>query len=903
MQPGKTKPTASFPMWAFTAAVCFTIAVFVGLGAHTWNSYQAAKRLQGRDLQLLKLCGMVTYLDEVLTMSARMAATTGKPRWEERYRHFEPQLAEDIEELTQLAPELREHEGAAQTDAANRRLVEMEYNAFDLIRKERRDEAEALLFSEEYEAQKRIYADGMTKALTSLRSRTIEALRSQGRRTAWAVGGVISALVVLVPAWLGAFGIMRRHLAERKKVEEALRRADPRYHELFDSTIEGIGLVDEREVVQFCNAAFVNIFEEESVADLVGRSLLDYVAPDHLETISHQTGLRRKNISSRYELDIITRKKNRKTVLASVAPRFDEKGAYVGAFGAIMDITERKQVEEALRESERRFHAIFDQTFQFIGLMAPDGTLMEANRSALSFAGIEETDVLGKPFWETPWWTHSSELQDRLRDAVSKAAAGEFIRFEATHPAGDGHLHHIDFSLKPVADAVGNVNLLIPEGRDITERKRAETALRENEEKYRTLLENLPQKIFYKNTELAYVSCNANYAEDLGITSEEIVGRTDFEFFPKELAEKYRADDRRVINSGRAEEIEERYVHRGEERRVQTVKTPIEDDNGDVVGILGIFWDITERKRAEEALRRSEHALAKAEEIAHLGSWELDLHTRKEAWSDETYRLLGLDPQQTAPSRDTFLSRVHADDRESVLLAIGDALAGKKPYDTEFRIIRSDEKARILRSQGEVIRDESGRPVRMVGVAQDITERKRAEEALRDSSDALTKMVEEQNVLLEHTRDFVYRHDTNGLFNYLSPAVEQVTGYSVQEWWKHYTAYMTDNPINKKVIEYTEETLRTGRERPPYLVEIAHKDGRPVMLEVGERPYFEEGKVAGIVGVARDVTERHRAEVALRESEQRLEAILDNSTAVIYMKDLTGRYIVVNRRFEEVSQR
>jgi PAS domain S-box-containing protein len=128
----------------------------------------------------------------------------------------------------------------------------------------------------------------------------------------------------------------------------------------------------------------------------------------------------------------------------------------------------------------------------------------------------------------------------------------------------------------------------------------------------------------------------------------------------------------------------------------------------------------------------------------------------------------------------------------------------------------------------------------MVGVAQDITASRRAEEALRDSSTTLTKMVEEQNVLLEHTRDFVYRHDTNGVFNYLSPAVEQVTGYSVEEWWKHYTTYMTDSPINEKVIEYTEETLRTGKERPPYLVEIAHKDGHPVMLEVGERPYFEE---------------------------------------------------------------
>jgi PAS domain S-box-containing protein len=141
------------------------------------------------------------------------------------------------------------------------------------------------------------------------------------------------------------------------------------------------------------------------------------------------------------------------------------------------DITARKRAEEKLQESERRFRAIFDQTFQFIGLMTPDGILVEANRSALAFAGIREADVLGKPFWETPWWTHSSELQDKLRSAVEAASQGRLVRFEATHLAADGSMHYIDFSLKPVKDENGRVVLLIPEGRDITDRKRAEERL------------------------------------------------------------------------------------------------------------------------------------------------------------------------------------------------------------------------------------------------------------------------------------------------------------------------------------------------------------------------------------------------------------------------------------------
>ncbi len=137
------------------------------------------------------------------------------------------------------------------------------------------------------------------------------------------------------------------------------------------------------------------------------------------------------------------------------------------------EIIERKKVEKALRESERKIRALYDQTFQFIGLMTPEGNLIEANRTALEFSGIKLGDVLNKPFWQTPWWVHSPELQEKLRQAIRKVAQGEFVRFEATHIAKDGTLHYVDFSLKPVKDKNGKVIFMIPEGRDITEQKKA----------------------------------------------------------------------------------------------------------------------------------------------------------------------------------------------------------------------------------------------------------------------------------------------------------------------------------------------------------------------------------------------------------------------------------------------
>lgn len=145
--------------------------------------------------------------------------------------------------------------------------------------------------------------------------------------------------------------------------------------------------------------------------------------------------------------------------------------------------------------------------------------------------------------------------------------------------------------------------------REIIEHERAEEALRQSESKYRTLLENLPQKIFHKDRYSVYVSCNENYALDLKVKPQEIKGMTDYEFFSKELAEKYREDDRRVIASGKTQDIEEKYIQDGQEAWVHTVKTPIRDEQGNITGVLAIFWDVTARKRAEATLQRAHDEL------------------------------------------------------------------------------------------------------------------------------------------------------------------------------------------------------------------------------------------------------------------------------------------------------
>jgi len=139
---------------------------------------------------------------------------------------------------------------------------------------------------------------------------------------------------------------------------------------------------------------------------------------------------------------------------------------------------------------------------------------------------------------------------------------------------------------------------------DITERKLATQKLQEREARYKTLVENIPQKIFMKDMDYRWISVNKNFARDFGISPEKIIGKLDYDLFSKELADKYHADDVRIITTGKSEELEEKYIVDGKETWVNTVKVPVRDDKGEIVGLLGIFWDITGRKQAEEEIRR-----------------------------------------------------------------------------------------------------------------------------------------------------------------------------------------------------------------------------------------------------------------------------------------------------------
>jgi PAS domain S-box-containing protein len=274
--------------------------------------------------------------------------------------------------------------------------------------------------------------------------------------------------------------------------------------------------------------------------------------------------------------------------------------------------------------------------------------------------------------------------------------------------------------------------------------------------------------------------------------------------------------------------------------------------------------DITKRKHAEEALRESEHRLARSQEISHLGSWELDLVSKKLTWSDEVYRIFGLQPEEFGATYEAFLEAVHPDDRAEVDTAYSVSLReGRDTYEIEHRIVRkSDGEIRIVHEKCEHIRDSSGQIIRSVGMVQDITERKRVEEALRDSEGRY-------RLLFNGITDAVYVHEVSvekpGKFFAVNDSACRMLGYTRDEFLQMEVKDI-DVPEQAEKLPFVHKKLfKDGYA----LFEGCHvaKDGRRIPVEINIQLFELHGK-SMVLAVARDITERRQAEEELKRAEQ-----------------------------------
>ncbi len=419
-------------------------------------------------------------------------------------------------------------------------------------------------------------------------------------------------------------------------------------------------------------------------------------------------------------------------------------------------------------------------------------------------------------------------------------------------------------------------------------------SLRQNEARLRQLVNSASDALFLHDHTGRITDVNEEACRQLEYTREELIGRSLTDLCP-DISKEALASVLMRLQHG-----EQLTFESGRQRRDGTTY-PIEvrlRPAGNGLKGLGIatVLNISDRWDAQDSLRRQTILLESGQTLAHLGSFELSLVTGRLSWSDELYRIYGYAPQEREMTLDGFLSHIHPEDQERVQTKIADACRDKSGFRMEERIVRRDGTIRVLESQGQVIVDNSGNPVRLVGTCLDITDRRQAEERLRETHLQLSLIYQTTADIL-----FLIKLDTDGglRFQSVNPAFVNRTGLAAETISGLRIEDVIPEPSLSLVRNHCQQAITENR-----IVRWEETAIYPAGVVVGDvciAPVMsDDGRCTHLVGSVHDITARKQAEQALQESEQRFRSVLDFSPAVIYLKDLEGRYLFVNRRVAEL---
>ncbi|MFW6448977.1 MAG: PAS domain S-box protein [Halobacteriota archaeon] len=287
----------------------------------------------------------------------------------------------------------------------------------------------------------------------------------------------------------------------------------------------------------------------------------------------------------------------------------------------ITDVTDQRRRAEELKRYERRYEAIFNNPISFMGLLEPDGTVISVNREALAFADVAPDDVGGRPFWETPWWSHDADLQASLRSWIEEAATGELVRFEAEHYAPDGTGVTVDGVIHPIRDRSGTVVELLAAGRDITARKVREKELEMATYRYRRLFESHRDAILVASPDREVVDCNPAFTDLFGYDREEIRGSTTERLYADPAA--YEEMGRRIGDRADDPNFFATVEYETKDGTVFPGETSVfflRDDGGGVQAVVGAVRDVSGRVERERQLERERDRL---DEFASVVSHDL----------------------------------------------------------------------------------------------------------------------------------------------------------------------------------------------------------------------------------------------------------------------------------------
>jgi PAS domain S-box-containing protein len=555
----------------------------------------------------------------------------------------------------------------------------------------------------------------------------------------------------------------------------------------------------------------------------------------------------------------------------------------VRVHGAAQNVTEQKQAEAALQVSQARYRAVSELTsdFAYSLRVEPDGGLVFdwATGAFSAITGYTFEEMRGRDDWTSR--LHPDDLPVALQHR-ERIFAGKPDVFEFRIVASDGSQRWLRNYARPVWDETsGRVVQVFGAAQDITERKEAEEQLRHSHVLLRAISEGTTDAVFVKDLRGQYLLINFAGAQVLGAPVDAVIGKDDTAFFSPDTAREIMTRDRRVMLAGETQTYEEVGTVAGTTRTYLSTKGPYRDPRGNVIGLFGISRDITERKRAEEALRESEARFRAVAETAKSAIF-IQGETFRYA-NPATEAITGYSQAEILAMN--FWDVLHPDFREQVRI-----LPFAQPQDepgvrhSEIKISTKSGEARWLDAAGAIV-EIGGQPA-VLGIAFDISERVRATEALQASEERYRELV-------ENAEDIIFSIDPTGQITSINQAVEGITGYTRAEAM----AMNFVSVIAPDQLAHAQEAfLRQlqGEKTPAFELDMIGKHGQRITFEVTSSTQYREGVPVAIDGIGRDITERRRGEAekaALLEVARDISGTLDFSELLARVQRRTAQVL------------
>jgi len=405
----------------------------------------------------------------------------------------------------------------------------------------------------------------------------------------------------------------------------------------------------------------------------------------------------------------------------------DDAGKFAGIAAVVTDISARVRAEADLQVKQ----VAIESSINAIVIADLDGQITYVNAAFVHLwrlSGPEQ--AVGHSLLE--FAERAEDAQDIMRALQRDGSWHGELRARKR----DGVVMDVQLSAHLVKDSHRQPLCMMGSFVDVTERKNAELERGRSEALLNSIFAHIPAMVFVKDwPDLRFSMFNREGEALLGLSKMDVLGKNDFDFFPREQAEFFAAKDREVLASRQLKDIPEEPIRtrNGEIRYLHTRKIGIYDEAGAPAHLLGVSIDITARKVMEGALVASEQRLKEAQRIAQVGSWELDLVNNRLIWSDEIFRLFEIDQAQFSATYEAFLNAIHPDDRDRVNQAYTDSLANRAPYEIVHRLQMADGRIKWVHERCHSEFDDADKPLRSVGTVQDVTRQRLAEAALRES--------------------------------------------------------------------------------------------------------------------------------------------------------------------------